>query len=471
MHLAKLIAIVAFVLTVLGACTSPEPLLVLCVGLTFAIGVRLLWPDNDSPILLMPFALQWLQVAVKPIETALTGQHLQDFADYNEALLPGAWLGIAGIAALGMGMHLGRGRSRYDWTRSLARDTVEVWPQGIVVQIALFLIVAGHALAVAAVAAGPARQVLLAFAGVRHAGLFLLAYWCLLQGRSYGILAVVAVLEVISGLTGFFADFRESILTLLVAAAAARPRLRFRSFLIMGLAVTISFGVTVFWSAMKTDYRDFLNGGTRQQIVVQPLGARLGYVGRAADEFNGNQFQKGLRALTSRESYIDVLAATLDHVPGIIPFENGHLLSASLLNMAEPRIFFPDKPATPDDSLVSARYTGLRFDLAVGTSVSIGYLGELYIDFGKVGAILGAFVIGILGGRIYAILRGYRGIPLPFTYAILTVAMLPFIFFEIDLVRFIGSALTIFAACLVLQRMVAPQALIALIARAPRSVE
>jgi hypothetical protein len=458
-------------LTIVGAIASPEHLLVLCVGLTLAAGLWLLWPENDSPILVMAFALQWLQVAVKPIETALTGQHLQDFADYNEALLPGAWLGIAGIAAVGMGMYLGRGRSRYDWTSSLARDTVEVWPQGMVVQIALFLIVAGHALAVAAAAAGPARQVLLAFAGVRHAGLFLLAYWCLLQRRSYGLLAVVAVLEVISGLTGFFADFRESILALLVAAVAARPRLNFRRFLVMSLALLATFTISVFWSAMKTDYRDFLNGGTRQQIVVQPLGARLGYVGQAADEFNGNQFQKGLRALTSRESYIDVLSATLEHVPLVIPFEDGHLLGASLLNIAEPRIFFPDKPATPDDSLVSTRYTGLRFDLAVGTSVSIGYLGELYIDFGKVGAVIGAFVIGILAGRIYAILRGYQGIPLPFTYAILTMSMLPFIFFESDLVRFIGSALTVFAACLVLQRMVAPQTLIALIARASRSVE
>jgi hypothetical protein len=48
-------------------------------------------------------------------------------------------------------------------------------------------------------------------------------------------------------------------------------------------------------------------------------------------------------------------------------------------------------------------------------------------------------------------------------------SMLLFIFFESDLVRFLGSALTVFVACLFLQRMVAPQVLIALIARAPRS--
>jgi hypothetical protein len=469
LHIAKFIAAAALVLTVLAAYASPDHLLVACVGVTFAAGVWLLWPSTDAPILLMPFALQWLQVAVKPIETALTGEPLQNFAEFGQHLAPGAWLGIAGIAALGVGMWAGRGPSRFDWEKSLARDAIEVWPQGMVIQIALFLIIAGHFLAVTAIFSGPARQILLAFADLRHAGLFLLAYWCLVRMRSLGLLAAVAIFEILSGLTGFFADFRESVLTLLVASAAARPRLQLRGFLIMGVAVSLTLGLAIFWSAMKHDYRDFLNEGTSQQVVSQPLSARLGYLGSAADEFNGNQFQTGLRALAERESYIDVLSAVLDHVPDVVPFENGHRIGDALLNMVKPRIFFPDKPETPDDSIVSTRYTGLRFDLAFNTSISIGYLGELYIDFDKFGAVIGAFVIGLIAGRMYAYLRGYTGIPLLFTYAILDMCMLLFIFFESDLVRFIGSAFTVFFACVILQRFIAPQVLISLIARVPRA--
>ncbi len=84
-------------------------------------------------------------------------------------------------------------------------------------------------------------------------------------------------------------------------------------------------------------------------------------------------------------------------MPDFVPHENGHLLGGSLLNIVKPRIFFPDKPETPDDSLVSAKYTGIRFDMAYNTSISIGYLGELYIDFGKIGAVIGAFAIGASG--------------------------------------------------------------------------
>lgn len=465
MHIAKFITIAVVLFTIVGAFTSPEHMLVLCVGLTLAAGVWLLWPKTEAPLLLMPFALQWLQVAVKPVETAITGQPLQDLSDYRELLAPGAWLGVAGVAALGLGMWLGRGRSRYDWTASLARDAREMWPQGTVIQIALFLIVVGHVLAIAAAFSGPARQILLAFAGMRHAGLFLMAYWCLLRGRSLGLLAIVSLLEVVSGLTGFFADFRESVLTLLIAAAAARPRLQFRSLLALGVAAILVLGVTVFWSSMKKDYRDFLNQGSQEVVVAQPLGARLNYLGKAADEFNANQMQTGLSILAARESYIDILAATLAHVPEVVPFEGGRRLHDAVLNMVQPRIFFPDKPVTPNDSLVSAQYTGLRFDLAKNTSISIGYLGELYVDFGKLGAVVGAFVIGLLGGRMYAVLRGYRGIPLIFTYAAMNMVMLMFIFFESDLVRFLGSALTVFAACLALQRLLAPRALLAVIAR------
>jgi lipid-A-disaccharide synthase-like uncharacterized protein len=467
-HVAKAAAFGVLLLTFIGFLVSPEHLLVLCVGGTLAAALLLLWPETDSPLLFMPFALQWLQVSLKPIETALTGQPLQDFAEFTEVLLPGAWLGIAGIAALGAGMAIGRGRSRFDWGLSLARDAAEVWPQGMVAQIALFLIIAGHVLAVVATMTGPARQILLAFADARHAGLFLLAYWCILRGRSLGLLAVVSVVEIAVGFTSFFADFRETVLILLFAAAAARSKLHFRGFLIMGLAAALTFGLAVFWSGIKHNYRDFLNQGTDTQTVDRSMSERLGYVADAADQFNSNQLQTGLRALAERESYIDILAATLEHVPTYVPHENGQLLGNSLLNIVKPRIFFPDKPETPDDSIVSTRYTGIRFDMAWNTSISIGYLGELYIDYGKTGAVIGAFCMGLLAGWMYKTMRAYGGIPLLFTYALISALMLQFAIFESDLVRLLGAVLTVFFACLVLQRMVAPQVLLALIARVPK---
>jgi hypothetical protein len=220
--------------------------------------------------------------------------------------------------------------------------------------------------------------------------------------------------------------------------------------------------ICVFWSSIKTDYRDFLNQGSQQQVVMRSLSERLSYVGQAADEFDQSQFQSGLRKLTARLSYIDFLACTTRFVPEVRPHEGGKRLGEALANIFEPRIFFPDKPATPDDSVITARYTGLDLDTSGGTSISIGYLGELYVDFGYAGALVGAFAIGGFAGLAYRVIRSFRGIPLFFTYGIAAMTLLIFSIFETDLVRFLGSAITSFLAALVLQRAIAPQVLLAL---------
>lgn len=469
MHSSSAIALLVVALTVVCAAISPDHLVLLALGLVLAAGVWLLWPRADAPVMLLAFGLQWLQVAVKPIETVFGGQRLDDLSDFGAPLTPAVGLAIAGVAALGLGLWAGAGGRRVDWGRSLGRDA-HAWSQREVIPMALGLIVLGHAVALAAYHVGGGMQIFLALGGARNAGLFILAYWCLREGKALALLAAVVVLEIVVGLTGFFAGFRESLLVLLVAAAAARPRLDLRGIFAAGVVVSLVLAVGVFWTAIKPDYRDFLNQGSGQQEVTQSVGARLSYVGKAADEFKADQVQIGMKDLVARISYIDFLAETLKHVPDYVPHEDGRRLGAALLNIVTPRIFFPDKPPTPDDSAVTAQYTGLRLGLGGGTSISIGYLGELYIDFGYVGAVVGAFAIGLFGGLAHRTLRGYGGIPLFFSYGLSAMLMVAFTAFETDLVRFLGSIVTIFAACLVLQRLVAPQVLLTLSARMARPV-
>jgi len=460
-HTAKSAALVVMLATFACALASPDHMLVLCVGGSLAAAIWMLWPSTDAPVLLLPFGLQWLSVAMKPIETALTGQPLDSLGDFGQPLTDAAWLALAGVSALGFGMWLASRQPNVNWAATLDRDASR-WSEGLVVQISIALIAIGTALQIATPHAGPATQIVLSFAWARNAGLFVLAYWCLKQGKSLWILAMVTGFEVVIGLTGFFATFRETFLVLLIAAAAARPRLGFRGFLITGGVFAAMLTVTVFWSAIKTDYRDFLNAGSHQQEVVRSLSDRLSYVGQAADQFDDDQFRTGLRKLGARISYIDFLASTMKYVPEVLPHENGRRLGEAFANIFEPRILFPDKPPTPDDTTVTAHYTGLHLEGTVGTSISIGYLGELYIDFGRVGAVIGAFVIGLFAGLAYRVIRGFKGIPLFFSYGIATMVLVNFAIFETDLVRFLGSAITICLAGIVLQRAVAPQVLLAL---------
>jgi hypothetical protein len=459
LHTSRSLIFALTALTLAGAAVSPSSLVVLLTGAVLVLGVWLLWPTNDAPILLLPFGLQWLAVAIKPLQTALTGIPLNNLSDFDGSLTPAVYLSLAALTALAVGLRVGAGRQPIDWNATMTSEAAR-WPSAMVLPMTTAMIIAGQLFAIVALYMGPFVQIFIALSGIRNVGLFLLAYWCLSQRRSLLFLAAVTVGEIAWGMTGFFAGFREALVVLFVAALAARPRLSFGgvfgAVIVLGLVLLTG----IFWSAIKPDYRSFLNQGSGEQVVNQPLAERLQYVGRAADQFNSSQFDDGLRALVARVSYIDFLAMTMRRVPTALPHEDGKHLGEAMLNIITPRILFPNKPPTPNDSEVTARYTGLVLDLSGRTSISIGYLGELYIDFGYAGSVIGTFLIGVFGGQIYALLRSYRGIPLFMTYGITTMATLPFSYFEIDLVRFLGSAVTISAACLVLQRAVAPRALL-----------
>ena len=145
-------------------------------------------------------------------------------------------------------------------------------------------------------------------------------------------------------MTGFFSDFRLVLFVLFGAVMAAHSTVTTRA--IMGLVVgaVLTFGLAVFWSAVKRDYRVFLNQGTGAQVVLQPLDERLAYLANKAAEFDGRQFADGLELLLARLSYIDFLAATMERVPAVLPHEGGALVGGAVLHVLTPRILFPDKP-------------------------------------------------------------------------------------------------------------------------------
>ena len=74
----------------------------------------------------------------------------------------------------------------------------------------------------------------------------------------------------------------------------------------------------------------------------------------------------------------------------------------ALKHVFMPRILFPNKPIL-NDSERTRLFTGLGVAGAKqGTSISIGYIGESYIDFGKWLMAVPIFLLGWLYGWIYS---------------------------------------------------------------------
>jgi len=72
--------------------------------------------------------------------------------------------------------------------------------------------------------AGPARELFNQISNIKYIGLFAFTYWCLVRRSHLFVLAALICFEVVFGMTGFFAEFKNSLLTVVVAALAARPR-------------------------------------------------------------------------------------------------------------------------------------------------------------------------------------------------------------------------------------------------------
>jgi hypothetical protein len=171
------------------------------------------------------------------------------------------------------------------------------------------------------------------------------------------------------------------------------------------------------------------------------LPERIDYIWNEVIAFDAKQFSKGLDALVSRLSYVDYIAATLVRVPEIIPHQDGRQLAEAFYHVVTPRALFPDKPPVPDDSAVTEYYTGI-YILGESTSISIGYVGELYIDFGFFGSILVAGLLGFGVGFSARKIALHPGNGPVVTYASLLVIAMPLNIFETAMIKLVGASVT-----------------------------
>ena len=100
-------------------------------------------------------------------------------------------------------------------------------------------------------------------------------------------------------------------------------------------------------------------------------------------------------------------ALAIGNVPDHLPYEKGQLWFGAVKHVLMPRAFYPDKGII-DDSERTSYYTGIQVaGMEQGASISIGYMGESYIDFGPIGMFAPIFVLGLLYGLVYRLFVKY----------------------------------------------------------------
>lgn len=447
---AKAGVFLGLLIATLGAAISMAPREVAGSGLALSAIFLLLWRNSDPPVLLLPPLFQWTEVAIVPISTIWNRQPLNALSPSGANLEASAVFGLLGIICLAFGLRIAMGRPVGIDQR--LRKEVSLMHFEQTFRVSISLMAGCYVVAALYPYAGPAKELFRQVSTLKYVGFFIISYWCLVRRENMGILGIVVGFEIISGLTGFFANFKESLLVLILAALAARSNLRANDAIIISFVTALLLTVAIFWSAVKPSYRAFVNEGSGAQAVLVPIRDRIDFLAAEAASFDLDKVSIGFNALVARHGYIEYLARTMEYIPENAPHENGLLTLSVLRHISIPRFLDPNKPPLPDDTDVMAKYTGQINIWSKDTSISLGYLAELYVDFGYFGALLGTTVIGMILGLIYRFLNSSKQTPVIVTVGLTIVAALPVAYFGLAYVKLVGAMIFASAVCILFQR-------------------
>lgn len=242
---------------------------------------------------------------------------------------------------------------------------------------------------------------------------FVMVTICIEQKKTRILMSTIIFIEFIAGFASFFSSTFSSIFIFTFLALMTRG-IKFRTKNIIQVVI-ISIGVLysiLIWTSIKGEYRYFLTKGLRSQAVTVNKGEALQKFFSLASSTTNQQLLESTTAIINRIGYITFFSASLKHVPEFEPFQNGHLLLEAYTHYLKPRILFPDKEII-DDSAHTRKYTGTHVAGAnEGTSISLGYPADSYIDFGPLGMAFPSFVLGITIGLLYRFFQNFHIPPL-----------------------------------------------------------
>lgn len=394
----------------LASAFTSNPLLTVGCAVTLVTIFLLLWRPAEPPVLFYAMAYQWLQASILVLSADLQGLALDD-VDHRLLSLhgrptdlflePATWLTLAGLLAVSLGMRLAAGpsmgRASLDM---LANATARISPHRAFVACIASMVVGSILVSYSYVLPGLSQPVL-ALGHLHWVAVYILAYVVLTQRRGYGVLALVLAIELGIGFLGFFSEFKTVLVVMLLAALSIPSALRGARLWMAGLIVVLMIVLGVIWSAIKVEYRGFLNQGTRDQVVLVSKSQQIAELGRLLGNLDEEQLARGASSLVKRLTYVYFFSETIQMVPKFIPHEEGALWGDALYRTFVPRLLDPDKSSV-DDSERTAQYTGL-FIIGgdSGTSISLGYVGESYVDFGPVFMMIPLFLWGALVGYVF----------------------------------------------------------------------
>jgi hypothetical protein len=374
----------------LGLQASPNAELWGACLLTLPVGVWLLGGKQAYRVLLWVFFVNWLQVVSTIVAADLTGSVISH-GYHGTYAVEAIIYSLCAILVLALGVRwgtqLGQWLFRFSVRRtggSLAGDEYRVRLKRVILCYFGSLAMA-QALGIVARNVPGLAQPVLALSLIKFVCLYLIAAMVFESGRGNGWLILVTVLEMVTGLVGFFSAYKDSIIVILIALASSGRRMTVRMWIFGVVALVAVFWASLFWNTVKQEYR--------QQVVGSPIEERLAWMKQKS--LGNINYDHALVLLFQRIGYTGLYAHVIAREDvGSLPRGMNYYASA-VQHVLTPRVLFPDKQALNDSKLTTA-LLGLK--ITGETSIGVGYIAEAHVDFGFPGLLLPMLVIGVMLG-------------------------------------------------------------------------
>lgn len=242
-------------------------------------------------------------------------------------------------------------------------------------------------------------QPLFVLSQFRWAVFFLLFATVFTQNRLKGILLILILIDVLLGFFSFFSSFKEPIYFSFIAYWIFFFRQPWRVKFLAFIFIYAVFYFGAYWTAVKKDYRSYLNKGSGAQEVRVSREEAYSKLVALMSSVNEKELDKGLDELLTRLSWIGALDAVYNHVPSKVSYEEGALWWEGISRPFMPRLFFSEKKILTDSKELN-RYSGLGVD-EKNTSISLSMVAGSYVDFGAWGMHVPLFLFGIFCGWVY----------------------------------------------------------------------
>ena len=410
----------------------------------------LLWRQNRPGILVFAFLMQWTQVFAYVIWMNVMGWDIDRLSPHGGIAVMMACLGIitmAGVLSLVI-------RPMPIPTRQQFIEQARLINERKILILYLFSTLFLGGLGFIVGGNSGLAQILLTLSSLKWVFFLVYAYVSWLNKKNRLILGVIILFEFSTALYSYFSSFKEVILFTIILALTFVRKISFKQFL-YGILVILFLGfLLITWTAIKSDYRNYLNGGTRQQVIEVSRGDAFSKISEKIGNIGWKDYQQAMVMFLYRVQYIYHLAKTMDRVPEILPHEGGGLWWENISFVLVPRLFYPEKPIY-EATKKTAKYTGIHYaGLRQGASFSLGYYADCYIDFGYTGMLFPLVLIALFVAFIYRSFYKLTKLNILFRFALINVSLFEYTSFEADGLFLFGRLLLMFLVFYTLSRTV-----------------